>query len=684
MAFKLYRRFLQGIGITPKASSENAVLGDLEVLTTTNKLYFHNDSGNDPVVTETVAATLTNKTIDADDNTILDLDNTNLNGAAGITNANLATMPDQRIKGNVSGGAAVPSDLTAAQVNTMLGTSGSATSIGALDSQAANADGLALVSQVLSSQSADATHPGMVNNVAQTLSGQKTFSTGITVSNLDFTQAVDSTTTGANQNVAAPTVGTIIFTNASLSSIQNIGAGAAGRVLVIKNSTGVNVTINNDSGGTAADRIVTGNGANIILPTTASLLLQYDSSASRWTVIGGSGSSTTYSIRNDFTGTGAQTAFTLSASPTSIENTWVYIDGVYQNKASYSVSGTTLTFSAAPALNDSIEVITGINTINTVTGSINVNSYTGDGTTTGFTLSTDPNNINNTWVFLGGVYQNKSTYSVSGTTLTFSTAPPNTVPIQVLVGSVLDIGVPAANSVNTASIQNAAVTDAKTNFTYPTITRLSAAGSGTYNVPAGVKHIRLKMVGGGGGGGGGGNSGGVGGTGGTTDFGGMTCLGGTGGQGGVSAGSGGAGGAGGATGGTTFGDAVVSVRGGSGTGGSAQFSSLATSPAGGAGGSSPFGGNGGGSAGGQNSATAGIDNTGSGGGGGSGNGAGSQNVSAGGGGGAGGYRERFITPLLSSYSYTVGGGGVGGTAGTAGVAGAAGGAGVIIIEEFYV
>lgn len=47
--------------------------------------------------------------------------------------------------------------------------------IGALDAQAENANGLALVSNVLSSQSADATHPGMVNITTQTFAGAKTF-----------------------------------------------------------------------------------------------------------------------------------------------------------------------------------------------------------------------------------------------------------------------------------------------------------------------------------------------------------------------------------------------------------------------------------------------------------------------------------------------------------------------------
>ena len=35
-------------------------------------------------------------------------------------------------------------------------------------------------------------------------------------------------------------------------------------------------------------------------------------------------------------------------------------------------------------------------------------------------------------MFVGGVYQEKDTYSVSGTTLTFSEAPANTVTIEVV------------------------------------------------------------------------------------------------------------------------------------------------------------------------------------------------------------------------------------------------------------
>ena len=59
---------------------------------------------------------------------------------------------------------------------------------------------------------------------------------------------------------------------------------------------------------------------------------------------------------SDFTGTGSQTAFTLSISPTTLNTVNIYINGVYQNKNSYSISGTTLTFTQAPPITSLIEV----------------------------------------------------------------------------------------------------------------------------------------------------------------------------------------------------------------------------------------------------------------------------------------------------------------------------------------
>jgi hypothetical protein len=64
--------------------------------------------------------------------------------------------------------------------------------------------------------------------------------------------------------------------------------------------------------------------------------------------------------------------------------------------------------------------------------SYQIQNFTGDGTTVNFTLSSAPINENATFVYINGVYQNKNTYTVSSTTLTFSEAPPLTSKIEVM------------------------------------------------------------------------------------------------------------------------------------------------------------------------------------------------------------------------------------------------------------
>lgn len=63
-----------------------------------------------------------------------------------------------------------------------------------------------------------------------------------------------------------------------------------------------------------------------------------------------------YQIQN-FTGNAVTTIFTLSATSFGEDYTFVYINGVYQNKNTYTVSGTSLTFSEAPPLTSKIEVM---------------------------------------------------------------------------------------------------------------------------------------------------------------------------------------------------------------------------------------------------------------------------------------------------------------------------------------
>ena len=76
------------------------------------------------------------------------------------------------------------------------------------------------------------------------------------------------------------------------------------------------------------------------------------------------------------------------------------------------------------------------------------NVFVGDGSTTAYTLSYEPFIKDNTQVYIDGVYQNKVTYNTSGTTLTFTEAPPLNSQIEVMISTTLtDVGTAAASAV---------------------------------------------------------------------------------------------------------------------------------------------------------------------------------------------------------------------------------------------
>jgi hypothetical protein len=58
----------------------------------------------------------------------------------------------------------------------------------------------------------------------------------------------------------------------------------------------------------------------------------------------------------NFTGTGSQVNFSLLTAPSSENTTQIYINGVYQQKNTYSVAGSVITFSEAPPFTSKIEV----------------------------------------------------------------------------------------------------------------------------------------------------------------------------------------------------------------------------------------------------------------------------------------------------------------------------------------
>jgi len=215
-----------------------------------------------------------------------------------------------------------------------------------------------------------------------------------------------------------------------------------------------------------------------------------------------------------------------------------------------------------------------------------------------------------------------------------------------------------------------------------TITFSAARAIATYNTPANVLYIRVRMVGGGGGGSGGGVFPQGSGSAGTASIFGTSPL--SAGGGGGATNNGGTPGSGG-TSSLGSGPIGTTVVGGGGGGSVIYFSSGSTNVqgGGGGGGSSMLGGGASASDGGSGG-FAGVSASANTGGGGSGGGGGNNaNAWSGGGGGGGGGVDAIITSPAASYPYTIGAGGSGGSAGSSGGAGGAGAAGYIEVTEYY-
>ena len=73
-----------------------------------------------------------------------------------------------------------------------------------------------------------------------------------------------------------------------------------------------------------------------------------------------------------------------------------------------------------------------------------VTNATGNGSSVAFTVSSAPGSKSNIQIYIDGVYQNKNTFSISGTTVTFTEAPPSGAAIEFVVGYAIGVGGGAA------------------------------------------------------------------------------------------------------------------------------------------------------------------------------------------------------------------------------------------------
>ena len=232
--------------------------------------------------------------------------------------------------------------------------------------------------------------------------------------------------------------------NTTTSEFEGYAAGAWGKIGGGGDSFGT-IAVSGQSNVVADqenDTLTLEAGSGITLTTAAG--------SDTVTIAGGSGSVFTTDL---FTASGsgsALLAYTLSKAPSSEDELICFIEGVYQNKNSYALSGTTLTFDSGIVSGQ--EIVVHHIGAGVVGQSPTIDTFTGDGSTTAYTLSFAPPNENYLSVFWNGVYQHHSEYSVSGTTLTFTAAAPNSAAIEVHIPTVNGIGTPSDATVTPAKL----------------------------------------------------------------------------------------------------------------------------------------------------------------------------------------------------------------------------------------
>jgi hypothetical protein len=119
-----------------------------------------------------------------------------------------------------------------------------------------------------------------------------------------------------------------------------------------------------------------------------------------------------------------------------------------------------------------------------VVGILYTNTFTGNGATTAFTLTQTPASKDNTQVFIDGIYQPKSGYSISGAILTITPAPTNGSDIEVSIGVPSDTNIVtvADGAITTAKLDTNAVTTAKIADGAITNTKVGVYAIGSLNI----------------------------------------------------------------------------------------------------------------------------------------------------------------------------------------------------------
>jgi len=189
-------------------------------------------------------------------------------------------------------------------------------------------------------------------------------------------------------------------------------------------------------------------------------------------------------LTDTFSGTGAQVAFTMTVAPANTSSIIIAVTGVVQDPSTYSVSGTTLTFSAAPpsgTSNISVRYLgipaSGV----TTTAYRTVTNTTATASQTSFTIPSYT--VGYVDVYRNGVYLPTTDYTATtGTTVvlnTGATSGDTVTTISFFVSSVLNAIPATAGSVATSYLASTTGTGAVALASLPTFTTTIGVGGAT-------------------------------------------------------------------------------------------------------------------------------------------------------------------------------------------------------------
>ena len=312
----------------------------------------------------------------------------------------------------------------------------------------------------------------------ETVTGGVTITGTVTATTFsgDLSGTINTATTGATQSASdnSTKLATTAYVTTALSNLVDSAPGTLNTLNELAAALGDDANFSTTITNSLATKVgltATTGAANMPAGTTAqrpgspaagqfrynSTLSQFEGYTSSWGAIGGGGTNT---FTTDTLTTSGSATVTLSQAVSSPNDCIVHIDGIYQTPTdAYTVSGTTLTFTATPASGRKVVVYSvkaGVSGNN-----LNTQTFSGNGSATSFTMNVNPINENNTIVHIDGVYQQKSSYSTSGTTLAFSAAPANGTTIEVATFTQTEINVPVNDTIDTVHIKDDAVTSAK-------------------------------------------------------------------------------------------------------------------------------------------------------------------------------------------------------------------------------